>query len=311
MFRHLPKRPIAYVAVAIAAICGAELTARYMGFGEPPLVILDDKIEYYLIPSRSYTRFGHDIRINRYSMRSDDVDMSTVDRQFNFSLFGDSVVYGNRLDQADTLPAQLQEHLTVKGTGQRVLVNGIAASSWGPENLLEFYKRFGPFPGNTAWIVQSTHDMVDVINLVNEDVPYRTASPYGALHDLTLSTWRWGTFHVLPNKPDPVTYEDKRRRADIALHALISALKADYARVILVFHATREEAISGKADGLTHYRAVAQQQGIDFISTIELYVRAYKLSSPPQYDEIHLSKDGARMLSERLAADIDPHNSRN
>jgi lysophospholipase L1-like esterase len=244
-------------------------------------------------------------------MRSDDMDIATVDHRFNFSVFGDSVVYGNRLDQADTLPAQLQEHLTVKETSQRVLVNGIAASSWGPENLLEFYKRFGPFPGNTAWIVQSTHDMVDVINLINEVVPYRTASPYGALHDLALSTWRWGTLRVLPSKPDPVTHEDKRRRADIALHALITAVKADYARVILVFHATRDEATSGKADGLAHYRAVAQEHGIDFMSTIELYARAYKSNIPPQYDDIHLSKDGARMLSERLAADIAPLNFRN
>lgn len=309
MFKSLPKRRVVHLAVGLAVICAAELTARYMGFGEPPLVMLDDKIEYYLTPSRRYVRFGHDIRINRYSMRSDDVDMATVDRRSIFSLFGDSIVYGSRLDQADTIPAQLQKHLTVKGTGQRVLVNGIAASSWGPENLLEFYKRFGPFPGNTAWIVQSTHDMVDVIDL-NEAVPYRTASPYGALHDLALSTWR-ATPRVLPSKPDLVTHEDKRRRADIALHALITVVKADYTRVTLVFHATRDEAIGGKADGLAHYRAVAHAQGINFISTMELYARAYESNLPPQYDEIHLSKDGAHMLSERLAADIDPLNSRN
>jgi hypothetical protein len=306
MFKSWPRRGIAYLAGAVAAICGAELTARYIGFGEPPLVMLDDQIEYYLVPNRSYTRFGHDIRINRYGMRSDDVDMATVDPRFNFSLFGDSVVYGNRLDQTDTLPAQLQNQLTAKGASRRALVNGIAASSWGPENLLEFYKRFGPFPGNTAWIVQSTHDMVDVIDLANEDVPYRTASPYGALHDLALSAWRWGMSRVLPNKPDLVRYEDKRRRADVALRALIAAVKVDYARVILVFHATRSEAIGGDADGLAHYRAIAEEQGIDFISTMELYANQYKSNRPPQYDDIHLNKNGARILSERLAADIDP-----
>src|SRR5271167_3240885 len=93
---HL-RRSVALLVAGIAAIGGAELTARYVGFGEPPLVILDDKIEYYLVPSRSYTRFGHDIRVNRYSMRSDDVDMAAIDRRFSFSLFGDSVIYGNRL----------------------------------------------------------------------------------------------------------------------------------------------------------------------------------------------------------------------
>jgi hypothetical protein len=280
-----------------------------MGFGEPPLVMLDDKIEYYLAPSRSYMRFGHDIRVNRHSMRSDDFDVPAVDRRSTFSLFGDSVVYGNRLDQVDTLPAQLQRLLTAKGKDQKALVNSIAASSWGPENLLEFYKRFGPFPGNTAWIVQSTHDMVDVMNLVNKVLPYRTYSPRGALHDLALSTWRAVSLGVVPNKADPIKYEDKLRRADIALRALIVALKADYARVIIVFHATRDEAIEGKADGLAHYSAVAKEQAIEFISTMELYARAYKSNLPPHYDDIHLSKDGARMLSERLAADISPVNA--
>ena len=310
MFKSLPNHCLVRLAVGVAAIGGAELTARYIGFGEPPLVILDDKIEYYLAPSRNYKRFGHDIRINRYSMRSDDVDMATVDRRLSFSVFGDSVVYGNRLDQADTLPAQLQNLLTAKGKSQKALVNSIAASSWGPENLLEFYKRFGPFPGNTAWILQSTQDMVDVTNLAGKDVPYRTASPYGALHDLALSTWRSVTLSVLPNKADPVKHEDKRRRADFALNALVTALKADYARVILVFHATRDEAIGGEADGLAYYRAVANEQAIDFVSTMELYARAYKSNLPPHYDDIHLSKDGARMLAERLAADIGPVNSR-
>jgi len=62
----------------------------------------------------------------------------------------------------------------------------IAASGRGPENLVEFHKRFGPFPGNTAWLLQSTHDMVDVADLADKDVPYRIASPCGALHDLAL-----------------------------------------------------------------------------------------------------------------------------
>jgi hypothetical protein len=301
--RYLNYR-LAFLIAGAVAIGVAELMARCIGFGEPPLVILDDKIEYYLAPSRSYTRFGHDIRVNRYSMRSDNFDMAAVDHRSSFALFGDSVVYGNRLDQADTLPVQLQKLLTEKG--KKALVNSIAASSWGPENLVEFYKRFGPFPGNTAWIVQSTHDMVDVTNPVNKVLPYRTASPYGALHDLALSTWRAVSLRVLPNKADPVRYEDKLRRADIALRALIVALKADYSRVILVFHATRDEAIGGKADGLAHYSAVAKGEAVEFVSTTELYARAYKSNLRPHYDDIHLSKDGARVLSERLAADIGP-----
>src|SRR5262245_60975176 len=126
MFKRLfLNRNSALLAAGVAAISGSELTARCVGFGDPPLVILDNKIEYYLAPNRSYTRFGHDIRVNRYGMRSDDLDMASLDRRFRFSLFGDSVIYGNRLDQADTVPGQLQKLLTSKGGDQQALVNSI------------------------------------------------------------------------------------------------------------------------------------------------------------------------------------------
>jgi hypothetical protein len=310
MQRKYQRRCLAFLVAGVAAIGGAELAARYAGFGEPPLAIPDDKIEYYLAPSRSYLRFGHDIRVNRYGMRSDDFDTATVDRGVSFSVLGDSVVYGNRLDQADTVPAQLQKLLTATTEDEKkALVNSIAASDWGPENLLEYYKRFGPFPGNTAWIVQSTYDMVDVTNLINKVMPYRTVSPYGALHDLVLSTWRAVSLGILPPRPDPVKWEDKRGRADLALHALISALKADFAHVILVFHATREEAMGGKAVGLEHFHAIANEREIGFTSTVELYERAYRSNHPPHYDNIHLNKYGARILSEQLAAGVGPVNS--
>src|SRR5262245_15968390 len=107
----LSPLPLLLFVLGLVTIGGAELVARYVGFGDPPIAILDEKIEYYLAPSRNYWRFGHDYRVNRYSMRSDDVDMTSIDRRFIFSLLGDSVVYGNRLDQANTLSAELQSLL--------------------------------------------------------------------------------------------------------------------------------------------------------------------------------------------------------
>jgi hypothetical protein len=292
------------LAVAAAVIAGAEIAARYAGFGEPPVALLDNRIGFYLAPNRSYTRFGHDIRVNRYGMRSDDVDEATLDRRFVFSVLGDSVVYGNLLDQADTLPAQLQKVLNGRGRDQKSLVNSIAASSWGPENLLAFYERFGPFPGNTAWIVQNTGDMEDVVDPAG-DAPYRISLPRGALHDLALSALRGATLRVLPPKAGP-GHEERRRRADAALHALITVLKADYARVVLVFHAARYEAINGRSSGLIHFEMVAKDHHIDFVSTMNLYARIYKSSVTPHYDDVHLSKDGARLLAKLLAGDIEP-----
>ena len=300
--RTWARRCLAALVAGAVAMAGAELAARYVGLGDPPIALLDDKIEYYLAPKRSYTRFGQVVQVNRYGMRSDDADLVAADRRLGFSLFGDSVVYGHTLDQADTLPARLQMLLRRSGEIRGLLVNSVAASSWGPENLLEFYKRFGPFPGNTAWIVQSTHDMVDVID--NAQVPYSTITPYGALHDGAQSAWRWVSARLPSAGAVPVTTADRRRRADAALHALIEVLKADYERVVLVFHATRDEAISGKAEGLLHYEAIARAHAIGFKSTLVLYARAYESGTAPHYDEIHLSEAGAQMLARHLAADL-------
>jgi hypothetical protein len=271
-----------------------------VGFGDPPIALVDEEIEYYLAPGRSYRRLGQSVQVNRYGMRSDDADLAALDRRLGFSLFGDSVVYGHGLDQADMLPARLQALLRRSGEGR--LVNSVAASSWGPENLLAFYRRLGPFPGNAAWIVQSTHDMVDVID--RTQVPYGTIVPYGALHDGALSGWRWVNARLPAPAADREAIADRRRRADIALKALIEVLKADYERVVLVFHATRGEAMSGQAEGLPHYQAVARAHGIGFVSTMDLYARAYKSNTAPHSDDIHLSTAGVEMLATFLAADL-------
>ena len=47
--------------------------------------------------------------------------MAAVDRRFRFSLFGDSVVYGNRLVQADTLPPRMQNLLRYEEKTKKAL----------------------------------------------------------------------------------------------------------------------------------------------------------------------------------------------
>jgi hypothetical protein len=298
------RRRLAILSAGFISVATAELTLRVIGFGDPPLYVFDEEIEYYLKPNGVYKRFGQTIRVNRYGMRSDDVDLASVDRGLVFSLYGDSVVYGHHLDQADTPPAQLQSLLRDKMEGAMPVANSIAASSWGPENLLYFYNRFGPFPGNTAWIIQSSHDMIDVTHQVNKVVAYRSSAPYGALHDCALSVLYGVIPWIRPKIADPESFQDKRKRADIALDALIGALKKDYMRVVLVFHATKEEALSGKADGLGHYLAFAKSHSIEFVSTLELYSWAYAGGREPHFDDIHLNSSGAALLAAQLLTSL-------
>ena len=108
----------------------------------------------------------------------------------------------------------------------------------------------------------------------------------------------------MPTIVDPESYQHKRQRADSALDALIGALKQDYGRVVLVFHATKEEALSGKGDGLGHYQDMAKSHNIGFISTMGLYSGAYAERRPPHFDDIHLNKYGAGLLAARLLTSL-------
>jgi hypothetical protein len=82
------------------------------------------------------------------------------------------------------------------------------------------------------------------------------------------------TLRVLPDKADPVKYEDND--AALISRPSLSHSKMDNALVILVFHATRDEAFSRKADGFAYYRAMAKEEAINFIFMMGLHAHAYK-----------------------------------
>ena len=302
------------VGIAIALVALAllgEVVARLAGFGDPPLMVVDPEIEYYFVPNREYRRFGRLYRINSHSMRSDEIAADRSGRRGStHALFGDSVVYGANIDQSATIAQGLQRLLAATprdgspagGGVQQVM--SIAAPSWGPENLLAFYRRFGPFPGNTAWVLQSTHDMIDVADPAIPQLAYWSAPPLGALHDAGSAVVRRLAGKLFPPPRESLTYEAKRARADVALAVLISQLKADYARVVLVFHATRVEVQQNAPSGELHFKSFAERTGIEFISTLESYRKAYQLGAAPHYDDIHPSESGALLLSRLLYSSL-------
>lgn len=299
---RLGKRTLSLRTVLLAVVgtlVATEISARVAGFGDPPLVVLDKEIEYYLVPGRSYRRFGQRIAVNSHGMRSPEVDFSRADHAGLYAMLGDSIVFGYGLDQPHIVPARLQQRLRELNGAPGIVVSSIAASSWGPENILAFYRRFGPFRGHVAWIVQSTHDMVDVMDQPNDPPPYKSRPTVLALQDIGMSLWRRASTRLGLGGSGWQTYEVKRERSDRALAQLITTLKADYSRVVLVFHANRAETAGEASVGLDHFRRVADTHGIEFFSTVEHYRQAAP-GRRPHFDDIHLSVAGAEMVSELL-----------
>ena len=78
-------------------------------------------------------------------------------------------------------------------------------------------------------------------------------------------------------------------------------LKRDYAQVVMVFHATKKEAINGSAKGETYYAAIAKKHKVEFFSTLHFYKALYKEGIKPHGDSIHLSWQGNQQLSKKLS----------
>ena len=290
--------------VIVVGSIAANGIALWLGFGDPPLVVTDPDIEYYPVPNRTYRRFGNTVAINRYGMRSDDFDRIALSKADHYALLGDSVVYGNHhIDQNATIAARLQHALRERAQRPRVVVSSIAASSWGPRNVLEYYRRLGPFPGQVAIVVVSTHDMVDVPHVDQDVIPYRLSTPSSPLHDVLTSAAERVQRRFAPVRPGP-SFEERRRQVDEALDELLTVLKADFAEVWLLFHPTRDEVTHGDASGRGHFQMRAAAIGVRFESLTALYGKAYARGARIHEDEIHLSAEGAAVLAAHIHATI-------
>jgi hypothetical protein len=297
--RRLIGAPVALASVLLIL----EVVCRLLGFGQPPVVSVDPQVEYYLQPNRSYHRFGNSIEINRYSMRSADFDKETAAPGDFVSIFGDSVIYGNHdVDQTATVPSQLQSLLRRSSRNPNLIVNSIAASSWGPENILMFCRRFGQFPAKAAVLVLSSHDRFDLPGQDPDLIPYRLHDPHGALDDVFTAVIELARRKFMPRPPAVhVTFEERRRLVEEALDELLRLLKKQHGHVLLVYHATRQEAESADREAETYFAARAAALGTSFRSTLQAYGSAYALNKAPHEDHIHLNEHGASLLASLIA----------
>ena len=278
-----------------------EVLGRAAGFGDPPMAMRDVQTQYHLIASRSYARFGNDIRINRYAMRSDDFDRTRVSATDQLSIFGDSVVYGNHdIDQAQTVARRLQVRLHGLAGHSALTVNAIAASSWGPENLLGYLAKFGEFPAQAGVLVLSSHDLVDVPDAANDVIPYRIEPTYGAIHDIALSgiEHAWSASH---RDKSSLSYAQKLVRTAQAIDRLILQLRSHHRTLVLVFHPTRDELhAAGRPDAERTLSLIAARHAIAFLSLVDTYRAAEQQGVDVYQDAIHLAPHGAVVLANRL-----------
>jgi lysophospholipase L1-like esterase len=282
------------VGVLATLLIVGELVARFgLGLGDPPLIVPDPALEYHFVPG-TYHRFGNTIRVNEQFMRN------AIDIEPRVLVMGDSVVNGGNLTDDSELATAL---LARRINGD---VGNVSAGSWGPGNLLAWYRRFGTLGAETVIIVVSSHDAADAMKAS----PAPTRDPWLALDD-GVGRYLWPRISralgLNKTKPEPTIEQlaTDTQRATAALTTLLEELKAAGVRVAVVHHAERSEAApdGGWLDGHAALAEVAEAAGVPWIEARPIY-RAAGVGSLYR-DQIHPNAAGQQALVDVLAAAVE------
>jgi len=176
---------VGVVAVLVVVVGSVEIGLRSLfGFGKPLLYVADPEIGYLLAPNQQTRRFGNQIWVNQYSMRSAAVAVNRPAQTFRVLLLGDSIANGGWwTDQNHTISALLQQRLI--GTERAEVLNA-SANSWGPRNEWAYLRRFGSFESQIVVLLINTDDLFAVAPTslpVGRDRNYPNQKPVSAISE--------------------------------------------------------------------------------------------------------------------------------
>ncbi len=305
---------ITLVLLVVAGLVGGELFARfYLGLGDPPLSMGDATVEYLNKPGE-YRRFGNQIYVNRYSMRSPEIDKKKADpRQLRVLVLGDSVVNGGALSDQSELATTLLVPRLEAALKRPVWVGNVSAGSWGPPNLLAYVEKFGWFQADVAVIVISSHDAADVPEPSSGTTDWVQTSPLCGLHEL-LGRWLPALIgsqdavapglsiasipaQLKPDDPDVQT-------GLTALRKLIEHGREHDVRILLAQHWEAQELATGPTSGHHLIAGVAKSLNVPIIDVGPAFRAAAKPDAPPYRDNIHPNALGQQVLADALMPPI-------
>ena len=148
----------------LAFVLIVEVSLRVIfGFGSPVLIQLDKSENeggygYIPAPNQDVRRFFAHIKINRFSMRSDDISPSKTDDHIRVYFIGDSVTYGVYVDQSRIFTTLVSRDLAGLA-GHPVDILNASAGGWAPGNEVGFLKKNGTFDADLVLFVLNTGDL--------------------------------------------------------------------------------------------------------------------------------------------------------
>jgi lysophospholipase L1-like esterase len=177
------KAVIVCIVVLCSSVSGVEWFLRWQfGFGNPPLVYLNDSYGYAFRPSQDLRRFGKRVYYSKEGLRSEELREGAV----KVLCVGDSVTNGGMTtDQAETYPYRLEDRLRSKGLNAQVL--NLSAGGWAIGNELEFLKSHGIFGARAVILEVGSDDFSQKTSTsasVAGNPSFPTHAPPSAIYEL-------------------------------------------------------------------------------------------------------------------------------
>lgn len=289
-----------------------EISLRlFLGLGNPPLYIGDEEIGYLLAPNQAIRRRGNQIKINQYSMRSEEITAEKPQNSTRVMLLGDSIVNGGWwTDQKNILSEMIEAELAKKASKGRIQVFNASANSWNPRNELAYLKRFGLFEADLLVLVINTDDLFGTAPtsvVVGKDFNYRDRKPPLALVELYER-------YFVKQKPIPeleAIQKEGGDRVGFNLEA-ITSVKAiadnNNTQFILVITPLLRELEQGMRDyeqkARNRLQELVEQEQITYIDFLPIFADFPQ----PEFlyrDRIHLSPQGETIVSKTLVEAIE------
>jgi len=220
-------------------------------------------------------------------------------------LIGDSIANGSWwTDQKETIAALIAKNLGQNLTGSVQVLNA-SANSWGPRNQLAYLRRFGTFESQVIVLLMNTDDLFALAPssaVVGREINYPARRPALALIELYDRYFK--RYPPLP----PVQEGGDRVGNNLTALAQIQALaQANQSRLIIAITPLIREAQKQGRD----YELKARQRLADFTSNQQIFYldflpifQAHPNPDSLYRDNIHLSRDGNELISQKLTEAI-------
>jgi hypothetical protein len=162
MSAYLSHRRIVILMGFLIVVSGELLSRFVLDLGNPPLYLADPQIEYMLRPDQNVMRFGNQIKVNHWGMRSADFPQNkTNPEEIRILVIGDSVVNGGNEIGHEKLATVLLQNSLQATIGVPVTVGNVSAGSWGPGNWLAYIQRYGFFNADLVILLVNSGDYTD------------------------------------------------------------------------------------------------------------------------------------------------------